>query len=64
MILFVVNMDVDSSFGHIGQLGRQQLKYVLMLAMLRMTIAVHFVSYAFVGKKINFTCIGWDAIEG
>ena len=53
-------MDVDATFNHIGQFGREQQKYTMMLSVLRMSQAANLYSFAFVGKEMKFTCLGRD----
>lgn len=41
-------MDVDDLFKQIGELGRQQWKYVIILSCLRLNMGLHFFQYTFV----------------
>jgi len=49
-------MDVDAVFRVIGELGRQQLKYVAYMLLLNTYAAFHMIQYALVSFAVPFSC--------
>lgn len=49
-------VNIDRVFGHIGELGPQQVKYCLLLSVLSMFNAQIMLQYTFVGHDMRFTC--------
>ena len=50
-------MDIDGIFRDIGDIGPVQWKYVFILCLLRMNIALHGLHYNFASRKIQFFCL-------
>jgi MFS family permease len=49
-------MNIDEVFSHIGELGKQQLRYSLLLSILGMYGAQIMLQYTFVGHDMSFIC--------
>ena len=49
-------MEIDSVFLEIGESGRQQFKYGLVLCLLKVYAPFHVLQYTFVGRPSTFYC--------
>eukprot|EP00090_Calanus_glacialis_P026736 TRINITY_DN42033_c0_g1_i1.p1 TRINITY_DN42033_c0_g1~~TRINITY_DN42033_c0_g1_i1.p1 ORF type:complete len:484 (-),score=83.47 TRINITY_DN42033_c0_g1_i1:89-1540(-) len=49
-------MDLECALQHVGQGGRQQVKYLLVLCLFKMYSAFHTLQYSFVGRSSTFQC--------
>ena len=49
-------MNVDDVFSHIGNLGRQQWKYICLACFIHLYFPSQMLGYTFVGRKLSFTC--------
>ena len=49
-------MEIDSVFLDIGESGRQQVKYGLMLCLVKMYHPLHTLQFNFVGRQTEFSC--------
>ena len=49
-------MEIDSVFLEIGESGRQQVKYGVMLCLLKMYHPLHILQYTFVARQTEFRC--------
>ena len=50
-------MDIDSIFADAGDLGRQQMKYLAIINVVHLYLAVNVFQYAIVAKNVDFYCI-------
>jgi len=50
-------MDIDSIFAEAGDFGRQQKKYVLIINLVHLYLAVNVFQYAIVAKNVDFYCV-------
>ena len=51
-------MNIDEIYHDLGDLGRQQCRYVLVFCLLRLNVALNELHYNFAGRQIPFACHG------
>ena len=51
-----MGMSVDEIFSEIGELGRQQFKYLTLLNILHIYFPFYMLQYTFVAKNVDFYC--------
>ena len=50
------NLNIDRIFAHIGELGGQQKRYMVLLALMNFYAPQLMIQYTFVGSEVNFRC--------
>ena len=51
-------MNIDEIYHDLGDLGRQQWRYVVVFCLLRLNVALNELHYNFAGRRIPFACGG------
>ena len=49
-------LNIDKVFARIGELGSQQVRYCLLLAVMNLYAPQFMIQYTFVGHDVSFTC--------
>ena len=51
-----MGMTIDEIFSEVGELGRQQLKYIILLNLVHVYFPFYMLQYTFVARNVDFYC--------